>query len=209
MRATGAFDGLGKIIEVPNLPTDPDNVSRDDLVFAEGTLHLVNADQDFQFSLDPRSCLASFTAHQVSSFDGGTGLFSGATGTGVGLVQGQGVAQRAPDGSCSSDLLPAHEKENVSGTGTLSFSWRTRRAHVIGDRRARPCHLAWRAATGRLTLARRARPVVVARANRAERLWGTMADPAALSSPRLREAIVAGAQRFECGVELGDWAVGR
>jgi hypothetical protein len=121
IRARGAFEGVGKIIEVPNLPTDPDNVSRDDLVFREGTLHLVNANQDFQFSLDPRSCQASFTAHQVSSFDGGTGLFKGATGTGIGLVEGRGVAQRAPDGSCSPDLLPAHEKENVSGTGTLNF----------------------------------------------------------------------------------------
>jgi hypothetical protein len=121
IRATGVFDGVGKIIEVPNLPTDPDNVLRDDLVFPEGTLHLVSANQDFQLSLDPRSCLARYTAHQVSSFEGGTGLFSGATGTGTGIVEGQAIAQRAPDGSCSPDVPPAHEKDDVSGTGTLTF----------------------------------------------------------------------------------------
>jgi hypothetical protein len=103
------------------LPTDPDNVSRDDLVFPEGSLHLVGAVQDFQFSIDPNSCLARFTARQLTSIEGGTGLFSGATGTGTGLAEGQAVAQRAPDGSCSLDLLPAHERDNVSGTGTLTF----------------------------------------------------------------------------------------
>jgi hypothetical protein len=121
IRLTGVFDGVGQIVEVPNLPSDPGNVSRDDLVFREGTLHLVSAVQDFQFSLDPRSCLARFTVSQVASFEGGTGLFSGATGTGTGLVEGQGIAQRAPDGSCSPGLLPAHERDNVSGTGTLTF----------------------------------------------------------------------------------------
>jgi hypothetical protein len=121
IRLTGVFDGVGKIVEVPNLPSDPDNVSRDDLVFREGTLHLVGAVQDFQFSLDPRSCLARFTVSQVASFEGGTGLFSGATGTITGLAEGQGIAPRAPDGSCALDLLPAHERDNVSGTGILTF----------------------------------------------------------------------------------------
>jgi hypothetical protein len=121
IRLTGVFDGVGKIVEVPNLPGDPDNVSRDDLVFPEGTLHIVGAVQDFQFSIDPESCLARVTVTQLTSFDGGTGLFSGAAGTGTGLLDGRGMAQRAPDGSCSLDLLPAHEKDNVSGTGTLTF----------------------------------------------------------------------------------------
>jgi hypothetical protein len=121
IRVSGVFNGVGKIVEVPNLPTDPPNASRDDLVFPEGTLHLVSANLDFQFSIDPRSCLAHFSATQVSSFEGGTGLFSGATGTGTGAVDGHGIAQRAPDGSCSLDLLPAHEIDKVSGTGTLTY----------------------------------------------------------------------------------------
>src|SRR5262249_58185767 len=42
VRAKGIFDGVGRIVEVPNLPTDPDDVSRDDLVFPEGTIHIVS-----------------------------------------------------------------------------------------------------------------------------------------------------------------------
>ena len=121
IRLTGVFNGVGKIVEVPNLPTDPDNVSRDDFVFRQGTLHLVSANQDFQFSFDPRSCRASFTVTQLASFEGGTGLFSGATGAGTGLVEGKGILQRGSDGSCDPNLLPAFEVDNVSGTGTLTF----------------------------------------------------------------------------------------
>jgi hypothetical protein len=121
IRASGVFTGVGKIVEMPNLPTDPDNVSRDDLVFAEGTAHIVSASQDFQISVDPRSCRATVTIQQVTTFDGGTGLFSGASGTGTGAVDGSGLLQRNPDGSCAVDLLPAHEIDGVSGSGTLTF----------------------------------------------------------------------------------------
>ena len=40
--AMGVFRGVGRIVEIPSLPTDPPNVSRDDLVYPEGTMHLVN-----------------------------------------------------------------------------------------------------------------------------------------------------------------------
>jgi len=121
IRARGVFKGVGRIVEVPNLPTDPDDVSRDDLVFRAGTLHLISADQDFQFSLNPRSCRATVTIHQTATFDGGTGLFSGAHGTGTGTVTASVLLQRNPDRSCSTDLPPAHEIDRVSGTGTLTF----------------------------------------------------------------------------------------
>jgi hypothetical protein len=41
--AKGVFGGIGRIVELPDLPTDPPNFSRDDLVFSEGTMHLVSA----------------------------------------------------------------------------------------------------------------------------------------------------------------------
>jgi hypothetical protein len=121
VRARGVFNGVGRIVEVPNLPTDPDNVTRDDLVFRSGALHLVSANQDFQFSLNPRSCQGTVTIHQTSRFEGGTGVFSGANGTGIGTVNASALLQRNPDGSCSTDLPPAHEIDRVSGMGTLSF----------------------------------------------------------------------------------------
>src|SRR4051794_23712402 len=52
----GVFNGVGKIVEVPNRPGDPDNVSRDNLVFAHGTMHLLSTNQQPQVSLDPQTC---------------------------------------------------------------------------------------------------------------------------------------------------------
>src|SRR6187399_1092000 len=39
---SGVFSGVGRIVERPNRPGDSGKVSRDDLVFAAGTLHIVN-----------------------------------------------------------------------------------------------------------------------------------------------------------------------
>src|SRR5438046_2555306 len=57
----GVFSGTGQIVEIPNLPGDPDNVSRDDLVFAEGTLHLVSTSGDSSFTINTQSCLVRGT----------------------------------------------------------------------------------------------------------------------------------------------------
>ena len=48
--AKGVFNGVGRIVEIPNLPTDPDNVSRDDLVFADGSIRIVSTLVDFSVS---------------------------------------------------------------------------------------------------------------------------------------------------------------
>jgi len=45
--ARGVFDGVGQIVEIPARPGDPANVSRDDLVYPEGTMHLVNTTVGF------------------------------------------------------------------------------------------------------------------------------------------------------------------
>ena len=93
----GAFNGVGKIVEVDNLPGDPDNVNRDDLVFATGSMHIVNTIEDFAFSANPRSCV--FTA----------------------TVTGRGVLPRGSDGSCDPSRDPLHEVDMITATGTLSF----------------------------------------------------------------------------------------
>jgi hypothetical protein len=122
IRARGVFDGVGKIVELPPQPGDPDNMDRDDLVFRQGTLHLFSFVQNVQIvSLDPNSCRLAVIVTDTSQFAGGTGIFAGASGTGTGRVDGSARAQRNPDGSCSLDLLPAHERDVVSGSGTLTF----------------------------------------------------------------------------------------
>ncbi len=91
-------------------------------MFAEGTLHIVSASLGFQVnSFDPVSCKFSVTIPQLTTFEGGTGLFAGATGTAEGLVHGRAFARRASDGSCSLDLPPRHALDQVSRAGTLSF----------------------------------------------------------------------------------------
>jgi len=122
IRARGVFDGSGTIVELPPQPGDPDNMNRDDLVFRQGTLHLFSFVQDFQIvSFNPNSCLLAVIVTQTTQFAGGTGIFAGASGTGTGRVEGTGMAQRNPDGSCSLDLPPAHERDAVSGSSTLTF----------------------------------------------------------------------------------------
>jgi hypothetical protein len=119
--AKGAFTGVGRIVEVPNLPGDPDNVSRDDLVFASGTMHLKSTNLDFSVSVNPRSCVATATIHQTGEIVGGTGQFAAATGTGTGTVTGPAVLARNPDGSCDFSHDPLHEVDMFTSTGTLSF----------------------------------------------------------------------------------------
>jgi hypothetical protein len=119
--AKGAFSGVGRIVEVPNLSTDPDNVSRDDLVFARGTMHLVSTNLDFSVSLNPRSCVATATIQQTGEIVGGTGQFANATGSGTATVTGPAVLARNPDGSCNFEHVPLHEVDMFTSTGTLSF----------------------------------------------------------------------------------------
>ena len=122
IRARGVFNGSGKIVELPPQPGDPDNMNRDDLVFRQGTLHLFSFVQDFQIvSVNPTSCRFAVVVIQTTQFAGGTGIFAGASGDGTGQVDGTGMAQRNPDGSCNLDLPPAHERDAVSGSGTLTF----------------------------------------------------------------------------------------
>ena len=122
IRARGVFNGSGEIVELPSQPGDPDNMNRDDLVFRQGTLHLFSFVQDFRIvSVNPNSCRLAVIVTQTTQFAGGTGIFAGASGDGTGQVDGTGMAQRNPDGSCNLDLPPAHERDAVSGSGTLTF----------------------------------------------------------------------------------------
>src|SRR5215831_17984112 len=117
----GAFNGTGKIVEVDNLPTDPDNVNRDDLVFATGSMHIVNTIEDYSLSANPRSCVFTATLRQTNVIVGGTGQFTAAAGDFTATVTGQGVFPRGPDGSCDPSRDPLHEVDMITATGTLSF----------------------------------------------------------------------------------------
>ncbi len=121
--AKGVFSGVGRVVEIQNLPGDPDNVSRDDLVFSDGTIHIVTT-SDFEnasFTLNPHNCLFRGTVQQTGIFAGGTGRFAAATGSYTGSVSGGGLLPRNPDGSCAFGQASLHEEDMVASSGTLSF----------------------------------------------------------------------------------------
>lgn len=119
--AKGVFHGIGRIVEIPNLPGDPDNVNRDDLVFAGGSMHLISTILAAPFSLNPHSCLLSGTVQQTNEIVGGTGQFAAATGSFTGTVKALVHLNRNPDGSCSFQQEARHEVDKIAVSGTLSF----------------------------------------------------------------------------------------
>ena len=119
--AKGVFDGQGTIVEVENLPGDPDNVVRDDFVFRGGTMHVISTTVDFSFSVNPKSCRATVTLQQTSEIVGGTGQFAEASGSFTATVDGKGTLARNSDGSCSLELTTLHEEDKIAASGTLTF----------------------------------------------------------------------------------------
>jgi hypothetical protein len=120
--AKGVFRGVGRIVELPNLPSDPDNVNRDDLVFPEGTMHLLTTVEGISFSLNPHNCMIKATLQSTAQITGGTGQFAAATGSfpaNTGTAVGLGA--RDPDGSCSMTKPLLHEVDMLTSSGTLSF----------------------------------------------------------------------------------------
>jgi hypothetical protein len=119
--ARGVFNGVGRLVEIASLPGDPDNVLRDDLVFAQGTLHLVSTTNDGSFDVDPKSCRFDATAVQTGEITGGTGIFANATGESDATVHARGILARNPDGSCSFDRAPIAEVDTIESNGTFSY----------------------------------------------------------------------------------------
>ena len=118
--AKGAFNGVGRVVEIENLPGDPDNVS-DDLVFAAGSMHLVTVTVGQSFSVDPRSCIVTVSLQQTQTIVGGTGRFTAAAGSFAGTLTGRDIARRNPDGSCSLEQPPRIELATFTISGSLSF----------------------------------------------------------------------------------------
>lgn len=119
--AKGVFNGVGRIVEIPSQPADPPNVSRDDLVYPEGTMHLVNTRVDASFTVNPHNCLFRATLQENSAITGGIGLFAHASGTFTGTISPQGLLPRNPDGSCAAGQPSLREVDMVTFSGTLSF----------------------------------------------------------------------------------------
>ena len=120
--AEGVFSGIGQVVERDNEPGDADNVTRDDLVFTEGIIHIFSENLDVAFSLDDRTCSFTVTALQATTIDGGTGQFATAVGRFDSTVRARGVFARNSDRSCDLETWqPIIEVDLVKATGTLTL----------------------------------------------------------------------------------------
>jgi hypothetical protein len=117
----GVFKGVGEIVAVPRLPTDPPNVRRVDLVYPVGTMHLVSTSVPVSFTVDPHSCRFRAMTQESAHIEGGTGLFANAAGSFTGSVSAKGLLPRNPDGSCAVGRPALHEVDMVVFSGTLSL----------------------------------------------------------------------------------------
>ena len=119
--ARGVFNGVGRVVEVENRSGDPDNVSRDELVFPAGAVRIRNSNQPPKLSLDPQTCAYTVSIKQTTRVQGGTGTFRHAEGRFAGAVHAWGVAARNADGACSQEADPLLEAATVSARGTLTY----------------------------------------------------------------------------------------
>jgi hypothetical protein len=119
VRARGVFRGVGRVVE--RVLPDPAGVSRDDLVFRSGTMHVVSTPGKLSFSVNPHSCLFTGTQQFTWGVTGGTGQFDDATGSFTGTVSAVALLARNPDGSCSFTQFPRLEVDKFAESGTLSF----------------------------------------------------------------------------------------
>lgn len=118
----GVFNGVGKIVEVPNRPTDPNNASRDNLVFAAGTLRIISFSKGQpRISLNPQTCVATVQITQTTRVTGGTGRFRHASGRFQSLVRAHAVLARTADGSCDEQADALLDGDALSGHGTMSL----------------------------------------------------------------------------------------
>jgi hypothetical protein len=117
----GVVDATGRIVEVQNRPGDADDVSRADLVFRRGRIHIVSTSGPASMSLNPQTCSIKSRVKQTVKIQGGTGMFQGVSGRLVGAVRARLVAARAADGSCSQEQAPLLEVDAVSARGHITI----------------------------------------------------------------------------------------
>ncbi len=102
--ATGPIRGVGRDIVVNEEFDDEAGtfVSEDILRFPDGDVFVTFTGQA-AFDFNPDTCVGKFSGTATYEITGGTGRYTGASGSGSGTFRGVFVAGRNPDGTCSED----------------------------------------------------------------------------------------------------------
>ncbi len=89
-------------------------------VFANGTVSLKHSSGKGTQSVNPKTCLATLNFHGTYTLTGGTGAYSGVTGSGTYKLSILAIAARS-GGKCDLNKPPVawHQVVNATGTATL------------------------------------------------------------------------------------------
>ena len=111
--ASGVFTAPG---------TDQENVQAgtSKFTFPNGTVSLKHSPGKGTQSLNPKTCLATINLHGTYTMTGGTGAYSGVTGSGTYKLSILAIATRS-GGKCDLNNPPVawHQVVNATGTATL------------------------------------------------------------------------------------------
>ncbi len=121
--AAGPIRGTGRDIVVNEEFDDEAGtfVSEDVLRFRDGDVFVTFTGQA-ELDFNPDTCVGKFSGTVTYEITGGTGRYTGASGSGSGTFRGLFVAGRNPDGTCSEDEdkeLVSIFSANLRGTTTL------------------------------------------------------------------------------------------
>ena len=114
--AKGVFNGVGRIVEVPSLPTDPPNVARDDLVTPRALCTSSARAEPTSFSLNPHNCMFKVTVPQAGNYGWHRPVAARPAASPARSARGLGPA--VPMAAATASGAP---RVDVASSGTLSF----------------------------------------------------------------------------------------
>ena len=113
--ATGLVSGVGT---VQGGGADPFTVT---VSLSKGDLYFSGTSTSHSENINPRSCVDRLSGTDSLQVTGGTGVFTGATGTGADAERAVLVAGRNSDGSCNLDAPPVEGTDLIHVTLNLTL----------------------------------------------------------------------------------------
>jgi len=119
--ATGSLSVIASGAVFTAAGTDQENqkAGTAKFTFSNGTVSLKHSPGKGTQSFNPKTCLFTLNFHGTYAYTGGTGAYSGITGSGTYKLSILGIAARS-GGKCSQSLPPVAFHQVINATGTAS-----------------------------------------------------------------------------------------